>query len=349
MSLPAFTFNTTAEEVATTFAEQIRGKNVLITGTFINGMGFETARVLAKHANLVIITGYNTERLKLTEEAIKKESPDANIRPLVLDLASLAAVRKAAAEVNEYPEPIHVLIHNAAAGGAKELTPTLDGLEPQIATAHVGPFLFTKLIARKVLSASSASFTPRVVFVSSSVHAIGPGLDFDVLVKPDAAKYANFPAYAAAKSANILFANKLSKRSQGKINAYSLHPGAVFTNLNQKEQNKDDLVAVARSMRMGRPTPRNSSGRLSPREQQRSSLRHLIHVSRTRGTDKAGAFLVDCVIANEQIAPHSSNSVSLPLFILAFTAVLTLFICAVENAAKLWTISEEVVGEKFAF
>jgi NAD(P)-dependent dehydrogenase (short-subunit alcohol dehydrogenase family) len=35
---------------------------VLITGTSINGIGFETARVLAKYANLVIITGYNSER-----------------------------------------------------------------------------------------------------------------------------------------------------------------------------------------------------------------------------------------------------------------------------------------------
>jgi hypothetical protein len=81
MSHPAFSFNTTAEEVATIFAAQIRGKNgtrlklhsgygsefttVLITGTSLNGIGFETARVLAKHANLVIITGHNSNRLNL--------------------------------------------------------------------------------------------------------------------------------------------------------------------------------------------------------------------------------------------------------------------------------------------
>jgi hypothetical protein len=46
--------------------------------------------------------------LRLTEEAIKKEVPGANVRPLVLDLTSLAAVRKAAAEVNAYAEPLHV-------------------------------------------------------------------------------------------------------------------------------------------------------------------------------------------------------------------------------------------------
>jgi hypothetical protein len=49
-------------------------------------------------------------RLKKSEETIKKELPSANIRLLVLDLSSMKSVRKAAAEVNTYPEPLHVCI-----------------------------------------------------------------------------------------------------------------------------------------------------------------------------------------------------------------------------------------------
>jgi NAD(P)-dependent dehydrogenase (short-subunit alcohol dehydrogenase family) len=37
----------------------------LITGTSINGIGFETARVIAKHAKIVVITGYSEERFEL--------------------------------------------------------------------------------------------------------------------------------------------------------------------------------------------------------------------------------------------------------------------------------------------
>jgi hypothetical protein len=74
---PSFSYTTTAEEVATAFSDEIKGKNgtlsivvlpphqlptVLITGTSINGLGFEAARVLAKYAKLVVITGYNEER-----------------------------------------------------------------------------------------------------------------------------------------------------------------------------------------------------------------------------------------------------------------------------------------------
>ncbi|KAJ6478549.1 short-chain dehydrogenase [Mycena vitilis] len=324
MPLPTFTSATTAEEVATIFAKEIQDKNILITGTSLNGIGFETARVLAKHANLVIITGYNVERLKLTEEVIKKETPGANIRPLVLDLSSLAAVRKAAAEVNTYPEPIHVLIHNAAAGGSKELTTTADGLEPHIATAQFGPFLFTKLIAPKLLAISNASFTPRVVTVSSMVHAFGPGIDFGVLGKPVAAKYTNITAYGAAKSATILFASELSKRSKGKINAYSLHPGAIFTNIPQKEHNKDDLVALGALNPDGTPSSEKYEWKTIPQ----GAATTVVAAFDTRLQDKAGAYLVDGCVANGEIAPHSSNP---------------------ENASKLWTISEEVVGEKFTF
>lgn len=35
---------------------------VLITGTSVGGMGYETARVLAKYANKVILAGSNEER-----------------------------------------------------------------------------------------------------------------------------------------------------------------------------------------------------------------------------------------------------------------------------------------------
>jgi NAD(P)-dependent dehydrogenase (short-subunit alcohol dehydrogenase family) len=80
----------------------------LVTGTSQNGIGFDTARAIAKYAGLVIITGYNVERLQLSADAIRKEVPTANVHTVVLDLSSLAAVRKAAEEINAYSEPLHV-------------------------------------------------------------------------------------------------------------------------------------------------------------------------------------------------------------------------------------------------
>ncbi|KAJ7620289.1 hypothetical protein FB45DRAFT_754588, partial [Roridomyces roridus] len=217
----SFSAETTAQQVSDAFAQEIAGKNgslklvefflhpadveaVLITGTSIGGIGFETARVMAKYANLVIISGYNHERLQLSEDAIKKEFPTANIRKLTLDLSSLAAVRASAAEVNAYPEPLHVLINNAIAP-VVALHETVDGFESQMAIGHIGPFLFTNLIAPKLIAARTATYTPRVVFVSSLGHVFGTGVHLDTFGKLLPGKYKNImEPYVETKSANIM-------------------------------------------------------------------------------------------------------------------------------------------------
>ncbi|KAJ7491440.1 hypothetical protein B0H11DRAFT_2009078 [Mycena galericulata] len=326
MSLPIFNSTTTAEEVATVFADEIRWKNVLITGTSMNGIGFEAARVIAKYANLLIITGYNLERLKLSEEAIKKELPSANIRLLTLDLASLAAVRKAAAEVEAYEDPIHVLIHNAAAGlGPYKLS--ADGFELHMATDHIGPFLLTKLLLPKLLAATTPGYTPRVVFVSSLAHTWDPLIDFGKLGHTDSESFSTGIAYASAKQANILTAIALSRRSNGKINAYSLHPGAIFTNVHQREESKAFLQEAGHLTAEGRPNTDNMEWKSIPEGAATyvQPLYCLTHRSQTTSTvaaafdprldAKPGAYLSDGMEANSEIAPH----------------------CTEENAAKLWT------------
>ncbi|KAJ7643621.1 short chain dehydrogenase reductase [Roridomyces roridus] len=239
-----FTFHTTAAEVADAFASELSGKNVLVTGTSLGGLGFETARVLAKYANLVIITGYNAERLALSEETIKKEFPYANIRKLTLDLSSLAAVRAAAAQVNTYPEPLHVLINNAVADiGPFKVTP--DNLEFQIATGFIGPFLFTNLLIPKLLAARTETYAPRIVCLSSIAHGFGPGVDPAALGAPISERYPTiFGPYYETKSAMILFASELSKRAEGKLLAFSVNPGCPYDFFFIAEFVESELLAV---------------------------------------------------------------------------------------------------------
>lgn len=66
-----------------------------------------------KVCTLELDTPHNTRllspcRLQETIVSIKAEIPTASLRPLLLELDSLEAVRKAAAQVNTYPEDIHV-------------------------------------------------------------------------------------------------------------------------------------------------------------------------------------------------------------------------------------------------
>ncbi|KAJ7465010.1 hypothetical protein FB451DRAFT_1402743 [Mycena latifolia] len=323
MSLPSFSSTSTAEEVAAALADEIKGKNVLLTGTSINGIGFETARVLARHANLLIITGHNSKRLKLAEDTIKQELPSANVRPLILDLSSLAAVRKAAAEVNAYPEPLHVVIHNAAATiGLFKLT--VDKLESQMATDHIGPFLLTKLLVPKILATGTVHYIPRVVFVSSVGHGFGTGVNLSTVGCPDPANYDPMAAYGQAKSANILTAIELSKRSKGRINSYSLHPGAIYTNIMQHEEAVAGLQQCDILGADGLPTSKRFEFKTIPQ----GAATTLVAAFDPRLNDKPGAYLSDCAEANGDVATHSSDPAT---------------------AEKLWILTEDIIGEKFTF
>ncbi|KAJ7339785.1 hypothetical protein DFH08DRAFT_963834 [Mycena albidolilacea] len=324
MSYPTFSFNTTAEEVVTAFVHEIEGKNVLVTGTSLNGIGFETARVIAKHVNLLIMTGDNSDGLKFAEETIKNDVPSANIRSLTFDLSSLAAVRKAAAEVNAYLTPLHVLIHNAAAPiGPFKLT--VDNLESQMATDHISPFLFTKLLAAKILAARTELYTPRVIFVSSIGHGFGTGkgVDFDTLGWPDQASYEPMEAYFQAKAANVLSAIELSKRAKGQINAYSLHPGSVYTNMMQQKDAIAGLHKLGVLHADGRPREDAAFKTIA-----QGAATTVVAAFDPRLNDTPGAYLSDCKAANELIAPPSADPV---------------------NAEKLWTLTEEIIGETFEF
>ncbi|KAJ7756604.1 hypothetical protein B0H16DRAFT_687474 [Mycena metata] len=247
----------------------------------------------------------------------------ANIRCLTLNLSSLSNVRAAAAEVNAYPEPLHVLIHNAA----KPVSPfelTVDRLESQMATDHIGPFLFTKLLMPKLLAAATSAYVPRVVFLSSSAHAVGTGVNFKTFGNSDPTTYQAFEMYFQAKSANILTAIELSKRSTGRINAYSVHPGVIYTNILQKEESLTDLQAYDILGPDGKPNTEKFEWKTIPQ----GAASTVAAAFDTRFNGIPGAYISDSNEANKDIAPHS---------------------CDADSAERLWSMTEETIGEEFAF
>ncbi|KAF7298631.1 hypothetical protein MIND_00810200 [Mycena indigotica] len=324
MSLPTFGSSTTAEEAADVLSNVISGKNVLVTGTSLEGIGFETARAIAKHAALVVITGYNKDRLQLSVDAIRKDKPAAQIRPLVLNLASLSAIRETAKEINGYAEPIHVVIHNAAdTSGVYSVT--ADDIEGQMAVAHFGPFLLTKLILPKILASKTAKWTPRIVLVSSLAHSMGPGIELtaSALRKPATGPETSyFLRYHEAKSANVLFALGLANRGAGKLRAYSLHPGAIYTNVFMKDTAIPMLKSVGLLNEDATPNTEAHEWKTIPQGASTS----VVAAFDPRLDDKSGAYLVDGAEANAQRAPICSE---------------------LANADKLWKLTEEILGEEF--
>jgi NAD(P)-dependent dehydrogenase (short-subunit alcohol dehydrogenase family) len=171
--MPApYNTNTTATELVSDYAPLIKGKTILATGVTPGTLGgfYVQSIAAAKPANL-ILAGRNSTKLSQCANEITAEHPEVNVRTLQVDLSSLKSARNAANQVNSWDDipVIDVLVNNAGIM-AVDYKLSEDGVESQFATNHLGPFLFTNLVIRKVLRSTA----PRVVMVTSDGHRLSP-------------------------------------------------------------------------------------------------------------------------------------------------------------------------------
>jgi len=86
-------------------------KTVLITGAN-KGIGFETARQLAKKDFKVIISGRNADRLEAAQKSLNAEK--LVVETLLMDVSDLESIEKAAINFKALNIQLDVLINNAA-------------------------------------------------------------------------------------------------------------------------------------------------------------------------------------------------------------------------------------------
>jgi NAD(P)-dependent dehydrogenase (short-subunit alcohol dehydrogenase family) len=156
---------------------------------------------------------------------IVRSTGNARVEGVIADFASLAAVRRLAAEMAARHERLDVLINNAGTSASKRRV-TREGHEWLFGVNHLAPFLLTTLLLDKL----KASAPARIVNVASLAYRRG-ALDLD---DPDweRRKYDGLKAYGASKLANILFTLELARRLEGSgVTANCLHPGVVATNI----------------------------------------------------------------------------------------------------------------------
>jgi NAD(P)-dependent dehydrogenase (short-subunit alcohol dehydrogenase family) len=195
-----------------------------------SGIGFETARELARKGAEIILPARSMAQAKDAVDRIRREIPSATLIPGVLDLASQASVREFVAWFSEqYPGPsIDLLINNAGVMAIPKRELTVDGFERQFATNFLGPFALTALLYPHVRQREGN----RIVIVSSSVTKWAK-IDFANLQSEH--RYRPMAqAYGQSKLADSLFALELHRRltrAGSPVAVTSAHPGYAITNL----------------------------------------------------------------------------------------------------------------------
>jgi NAD(P)-dependent dehydrogenase (short-subunit alcohol dehydrogenase family) len=211
----------------------LSGRRIVITGAS-GGLGEEATRALAAHGATVTMLARSPEKNAAAAERIKATVPDADLRAATVDLSSFASIRTCADTLNEQGEAIDVLMNNAGVMACPESF-TVDGFETQFGTNHLGHFLLTSLLMDRVLEGDQ----PRVVTLTSAGHTISDVELDDISFKRG--DYDPWIAYGRAKSANALFALGLADRFSDRLLSFSVHPGAIVTNLGRHLT--DELIA----------------------------------------------------------------------------------------------------------
>jgi len=212
----------------------LSGKVVYITGP-TSGIGSETARVLAKRGADVILASRSRSKLEKTKAQIDGMGYKSKIMVLQVDLGDQDSIRSSIDRLKDLGvDKIDILINNAGIMALPKRRTTKQSLEMQIGVNHVGHQLLTTLLVPYLKKAESA----RVVCLSSIAHYYHDD-KFYLHPKLETEPYNGWVAYGNAKLANLLFAQEFNERysSEG-ITAYSVHPGGIFTGL------QDDVEAA---------------------------------------------------------------------------------------------------------
>lgn len=200
-----------------------------------SGIGLETCKALSSAGAKVILC---SRSVSAAQKAIETEVAQAGeggyigdvskIEVKQLDLASLKSVKAFAEEFLASGNQLDLLVLNAGLMALPKLENTDAGFEMQIGVNHFGHAYLTQLLQPKLLNQASKS---RIVVLASVAHKFGK-IDTSDLHYRKGRAYNPWGAYGQSKLANILFAKSLAdKLPASKVNAVSVHPGVIKTNL----------------------------------------------------------------------------------------------------------------------
>ncbi|KAM0789211.1 hypothetical protein ACM66B_000056 [Microbotryomycetes sp. NB124-2] len=307
--------DTNGSDVAQELKSNINGKHVLITGASPGGLGSEMAKNIGPYnPALIVLAGRSQAKLDECVAQVKQVNDSVTLRTLVLDLGSFKAVRESAQEFLSWNVKLDVLVNNAGIMALPERRLSVDGYEAQLATNHLGHFLFTGLIKEQLEPGA------RIVNVSSWGHNLSPFLFEDPNFEKEGS-YVPFKAYGQSKTANMLFSVGISRKWQG-LTSVSLHPGAIWTNLATNSMTEQQIEAT------GWRNP-DKAKTMSFKTLDQGSATHIVAAFDPELDRQNGAYLSDCKVASEDREITKAYALDR------------------ENAAKLWDWSNKAVGENF--
>jgi NAD(P)-dependent dehydrogenase (short-subunit alcohol dehydrogenase family) len=204
----------------------MQGRTVLVTGG-TGGIGYHTARVLARWGARVIITGREADTGERAVAAIRRDSGQELVRFLQADHATVGGNQQLADQVRAAFPSLDVLVNNIG-GLYQRRWETADGYEATLAMNFVGPFTLTSELL-PLLQASGPARCVNVVSAGFKMWKTDPFQDLQ-----STRRYVSGEVYAHTKLLNVLASLALARRLPvGQVAVTLVHPGMSWTSMTQ--------------------------------------------------------------------------------------------------------------------
>ncbi|MEU1484000.1 oxidoreductase [Streptomyces sp. NPDC005752] len=199
------------------------GRLAVVTGAN-SGIGYVTARELARRGAHVVLACRSHERGRAAVERLRTEVPGAHAEVRMLDLADSKSIRGFAESWSH--DRLDLLVNNAGVAMVP-FSRTVDGFESQFGVNHLGTFALTGLLMPHLLAAAH----PCVVTVSSEGQRFAR---FDMTNLNAERRYRAAFAYVQSKRANLYFAMELQRRADAaglRLRSMAVAPGLTRSNV----------------------------------------------------------------------------------------------------------------------
>lgn len=197
-------------------------RTAIVTGAN-SGIGLATTRALAKRGYRVIMACRSLERSTVAWNRVRRDAASDQVFLLHCDLASLASVRRFAAEFTTRFDRLDALVNNAGIV-TRERHLTEDGFEMMLEVGYIGHYLLTRLLLDRLREGEPS----RVVNLAGSNYRRGT-LELND-INFDSRPFSMMDANAQTQLSRVLFTRELARRVRSeRVVCNAVHPGAVLT------------------------------------------------------------------------------------------------------------------------